>query len=132
MKAPAPEIIDMDVEKLEALLRRAEDTKLAAEDLQTIRTLCESYLYLTQLIDQKSTSIARLRKLLFGAPTEKTSAVLRRSGEDTPSSEQSASEAPTGESASGQPSDQEVSCEQAAAEQSFLSAQTGAWPKRRQ
>ena len=65
MKPPAPEIIDLDVEKLEALLRRAEDTAIPAEDLQTIRALCESYLYLTNLIDQKSTTIARLRKLLF-------------------------------------------------------------------
>ena len=61
MKPPAPEIIDMDVEKLETLLRRAEDASLSAEDLQMIRTVCESYLYLTHLIDQKSTTITRLR-----------------------------------------------------------------------
>jgi hypothetical protein len=48
MKPPAPEIIDMDVEKLETLLRRAEDASLSADDLQMIRTVCESYLYLTQ------------------------------------------------------------------------------------
>lgn len=95
MKPPAPEIIDMDVEKLEALLRRAEDASLPAEDVQTIRTLCQSYLYLTNLIDQKSTTIARLRNLLFGAQTEKTAAVLGRSG-DAAESDQSGGAPPAG------------------------------------
>jgi len=117
MKPPAPEIIDMDVEKLEALLRRAEDASLSPEDLQTMRTICESYLYLTNLIDQKSTTIARLRKLLFGATTEKTSSVLGRSSEGPLSSEQGASDGETDESARGQPADEQVSGEQAAAEQ---------------
>jgi hypothetical protein len=84
MTAPAPEIIDLDVQQLEALLRRAEEVSLPTEDVRTIRTLCESYLYLTNLIDQKSTTIARLRKLLFGAQTERTSAVL---GQETPAAE---------------------------------------------
>lgn len=84
MTTPAPEIIDLDVQHLEALLRRAEEVSLPAEDVQTIRTLCESYLYLTNLIDQKSTTIARLRKLLFGAQTEKTSSVL---GKETPAAD---------------------------------------------
>jgi hypothetical protein len=99
MKSAAPEIIDMDVETLEMLLRRAEDASLGAEDLQTIRTICQSYLYLTQLIDQKSTTIARLRKLLFGAQTEKTADVLGRSGEAPPNSEQPASQEQTDASA---------------------------------
>lgn len=78
MQLASPQIFDMDIEKLEALLRRAEDASLPAEDVQTIRALCQSYLYLTDLIDQKSTTIARLRKLLFGGQTEKTATVLRR------------------------------------------------------
>jgi hypothetical protein len=81
MTAPAPEIIDLDVQQLEALLRRAEEGAFAQEDYSTIRTVLESYFFLTNLIDQKSTTIARLRKLLFGAQTEKTSAVL---GRETP------------------------------------------------
>jgi transposase len=76
-----PEILDLDAEKLEALLRRVEGQELAAEDFETLRAVCQSYLYVTQLIDQKSTTIARLRKLLFGAETEKTSAVTGRENE---------------------------------------------------
>jgi hypothetical protein len=81
MTRKSPEIIEMDVSKLEALLGRAEDTTLQKEDLETIRAICESYLYVTELIDQKSTTIARLRKLLFGARTEKTADVVRREEE---------------------------------------------------
>lgn len=73
-----PEIIEMDVEKLEALLRRAEDEAFEKDDYQTMKSVLESYYYLTQLIDQKSTTIARLRKLLFGARTEKTADLIGR------------------------------------------------------
>jgi hypothetical protein len=95
MTAPAPDIIDLDIQQLEALLRRAEDASLPADDVQTIRALCESYLYLTNLIDQKSTTIARLRKLLFGAQTEKTSAVL---GPETPAADSPESSEPASSS----------------------------------
>lgn len=77
---PGPEIIEMDLARLESLLHRAEQASLSVEDRQTIRTICESYLYLTHLIDQKSTTIARLRKLLFGEQSEKTAAVTGRPG----------------------------------------------------
>lgn len=40
--------------------------------------MLESYFYVTQLIDHKNTSLARLRQLLFGARTEKTAAVIGR------------------------------------------------------
>jgi transposase len=71
----APEIVELDTEQLDALLCRLESCELAPEDIKTLRAALESYLYVTQLIDQKSTTIARLRKLLFGAETEKTAAV---------------------------------------------------------
>jgi transposase len=97
-----PEIIDMDVEKLESLLRRAEETPLSSEDLETIRALCESYLYLTDLIDQKSTTIARLRKLLFGARTEKTAEVLGRTSEVPASPGQGLAEGQAGDEQEGE------------------------------
>jgi transposase len=78
MTRKRPEMIEMDVAKLDALLHRAEEGTLAKEDHQTIRAVFESYAYLTQLIDQKSTTIRRLRTLLFGASTESTAAVIGR------------------------------------------------------
>jgi len=76
-----PETIDLDSEKMASLLRRVEDNALVKEDFETIRAVFESYVYVTQLIDKTSTTIARLRKLLFGARTEKTAAVLGRANE---------------------------------------------------
>ena len=71
----APDIIELDNAQLEALVLRLEAGELAVEDIQTLVPALKSYAYVTQLIDQKSTTIARLRKLLFGAETEKTAAV---------------------------------------------------------
>jgi transposase len=70
-----PTIIELDMKKLEDVLRRAE-AALREEDYETIKAVVESYAYLADLVGNKNTTIARLRQLLFGAKTEKTSAVL--------------------------------------------------------
>lgn len=70
-----PDIVELDAEQLDALLLRVEAGQLTPEDVETLIAALKSYAYVTQLIDQKSTTIARLRKLLFGAGTEKTAAV---------------------------------------------------------
>ena len=79
----APDIIELDTEQLDALVLRVEAGDLAPGDIDTLVAALKSYVYVTQLIDQKSTSIARLRKLLFGAETEKTAAVTGRAAEST-------------------------------------------------
>jgi transposase len=71
-----PTIIELDVSKLQDVLRRAETNELNEDDCDTIRTLFVSYVQLLDLLKNKKTSIARLRKLLFGASTEKLAAVL--------------------------------------------------------
>jgi len=78
-----PDIIELDAEQLDALVLRVEAGELAPGDIETLVAALKSYVYVTQLIDQKSTSIARLRKLLFGAETEKTAAVTGRAAEST-------------------------------------------------
>ena len=60
---------------LEDTLRRIEE-KLDEKDFATLQTLVDAYAYLSELIGEKDTSMARLRKLLFGNKTEKKSAVL--------------------------------------------------------
>ena len=79
----APDIIELDTEQLDALVLRVDAGDLAPGDIETLVAALKSYVYVTQLIDQKSTSIARLRKLLFGAETEKTAAVTGRAAEST-------------------------------------------------
>ena len=60
---------------LEEALRRAE-AKLSEKDYATLKAVVDAYAYLTELVDDKNTTIARLRKMLFGAKTEKTATVI--------------------------------------------------------
>jgi hypothetical protein len=77
-----PEIVEVDGTQLEDVLRRAEQT-LDEKDCALIRAVFESYAYVADLVEDKNTTIRRLRKLFFGAGTEKTAAVVGRST-DTP------------------------------------------------
>jgi hypothetical protein len=76
----APEIIEVDSPRLEDVLGRAEQA-LPLEDVALIRAVVEAYRYVVELVDDKNTSIGRLRQLLFGSRTEKTSAVLGRTAD---------------------------------------------------
>jgi transposase len=75
MMPTQPTIIELDMSKLEDALRRAE-AKLDEKDYALLKALADSYAYLTDLVGDKNASIVRLRKLLFGAKTEKTAAVV--------------------------------------------------------
>lgn len=76
----AAEIIDVDNAHLEDVLRRVERT-LDEKDATLIRRVFESYLYVTDLVEDKNTTIRRLRELFFGKRTEKTAAVMARHAE---------------------------------------------------
>jgi transposase len=76
MKPTKPTIVELDVVHLEDVLRRVDANSLQAEDAEALRTLAQSYIHLTQLLQDKNTSLARLRKMLFGSTTEKTSVVI--------------------------------------------------------
>jgi transposase len=94
MKSPAPEIIELDLTQFEELKQRAAEV-LEEEDYLKICSVLESYRRMLQLIENKSTTIARLRKLLFGASTEKTAGVVGRTSDaPTPDRQDSASSAP--------------------------------------
>ena len=66
-----PAIVELHLDQLETLLDKVEH-KLGAEDSEPLRKLLRSHQTLTQLIQEKNISIARLRKLLFGSRTERT------------------------------------------------------------
>jgi transposase len=83
MKRPNQEIVELNRDRIEALLQRAERA-LNEADYQTVKAVFESYAYLTDLVEDKRTTIARLRKLLFGARTEKTRAVIPEGDHDAP------------------------------------------------
>src|SRR5262249_43508230 len=98
------EIVEVSPTQLEEVLRRVEQV-LTEEDAALIRAVFRSYVYVTDLVEDKNTSIRRLRQLLFGARTEKTDAVVGRDTETpdtTGPSDPAASTAETaGEPASG-------------------------------
>src|SRR5215831_19831960 len=72
-----PEMVEVDRTHLEEVLGRVEQA-LDANDAILIRRLFESYVYVAGLVEDKNTSIRRLRQLFFGARTEKTAAVVGR------------------------------------------------------
>ena len=71
----ALELVEVDSDRLEEVLHRAEQS-LDEEDATLIRAVFESYAYVTELVEDKDTSIRRLRQLLFGSRTEKTDSVV--------------------------------------------------------
>ncbi len=70
-----PTIIEIAMDELEEVLRRAEAKQFNDKDYETTKTVFQSYVQLLSMLKSKDASIGRLQKLLFGASTEKTSAV---------------------------------------------------------
>ena len=68
-------IVDVDTKQLDDVLRRAEES-LDSADFALTKAVFESYAYLADLVEDKNTSLRRLRQLLFGNRTEKTETVL--------------------------------------------------------
>jgi hypothetical protein len=75
MMSKQPTIIELDMDELKDLLDRAE-AALDEKDYETIKAVVESYAYIAELVGGKNITIARLQKMLFGASTEKTAAVI--------------------------------------------------------
>jgi transposase len=73
----SPEIVEVDSTQADEVLRRVEQA-LDEKDAQLIRAVFQSYVYVTDLVEDKNTSIRRLRQLFFGKRTEKTEAVVGR------------------------------------------------------
>lgn len=76
MKRNAPEIIEVTPERMEELLERAASGTLRDEDMELLRQIFASYAGFFQIVGDKNTTIGRLRKLLFGATSEKSQNVL--------------------------------------------------------
>jgi hypothetical protein len=93
MTRKTPEIIEVDPHQLQEVVRRAEKS-LDRTDAELIRAVFESYAYVADLVHDKNTSIRRLRKLFFGARTEKTDAVV---GHTADSQDGAASSKPSAE-----------------------------------
>ena len=76
MMRKAPEIIDVDAQQFEELLERAASNTLRDEDTRLLRHIFASYAGFFQIVGDKNTTLARLRRMMFGATTEKAQNVL--------------------------------------------------------
>jgi transposase len=74
MAGKTPEIIEVDVEHLDEFMLRAKDS-LANEDYELLDRIVQSYSGIVGTIQDNSISLRRLRKMLFGSCSEKTTAV---------------------------------------------------------
>jgi transposase len=81
--------IEIDMTELEDALRQAEET-LNEKHYAVLKAVVDAYDTIAELVDDKNTTIARLRKLLFGSQTEKTKAVVGNGKDSPPPSPQAA------------------------------------------
>ena len=77
-----PKSIDLTPQQIEALLERVAARKLAEGDWAIIGAMAETIVFLGQAIDNKSASVRRLLRMIFGVKTESKKNVLPQS-EDT-------------------------------------------------
>jgi transposase len=73
----APQRIDLDLEQVDALLKRVETGTLQDGDYEIIKAMVETIHLLSQCVDEKAASIRRLLRTLFGDRTEKLEKVIK-------------------------------------------------------
>jgi hypothetical protein len=71
-----PPRLAIPMAELEALLERARTEPLSEADYATLKAALATLGYLTELLEDRTTTLQRLRHLLFGARTETTRTVL--------------------------------------------------------
>jgi hypothetical protein len=72
--------LDVDMEDLRRLVDRTRETALTEDEHRTLKAAIDTLGYVADLLEQKGTSLANLRQLLFGPTTEKTRYVLAQAG----------------------------------------------------
>ncbi|MGB2820956.1 MAG: IS66 family transposase, partial [Phycisphaerae bacterium] len=75
MKTPPIKRIDLEMDEVKALLERAR-TSMDQDDYAKLNALVETAVYLLEVVEDKRTTIDRLRKLLFGPSSEKIRDVI--------------------------------------------------------
>jgi hypothetical protein len=78
-----PERIDLNLDQVDALLKRVESGSLQSGDYEIIKAMVETIHLLSQAVDQKATSIRRLLRMLFGDRSEKIEKVLKETNQLT-------------------------------------------------
>jgi hypothetical protein len=76
LKRPATKITEISIDEVKRLIEEAEQRPLTKAEGERLLAIVLSYFHLGEMLADKGATIARLRKLLFGSTSEKTSAVL--------------------------------------------------------
>ena len=93
MTRTQPKIIEVDAKTVKEIRKRLRTKQLRDEDYEIIDAIVGSYAFLAGTLKNNKESIRRLQKLLFGASTEKTDAVVSSEPEgQTPSSSSASDE----------------------------------------
>jgi transposase len=76
-KKPRPDIREIGLDELQAILERAKSEPLDDDEYGKLKAAVETLAFVTSELEKKRVSVTRLKKLLFGASTEKTSQVFK-------------------------------------------------------
>ncbi len=87
-----PKQIDIDIKEVDALLERVKNDSLQNGDYEMIKSMVDTVIYLNRAVDNKTTSIKRLLKMLFGAKTEKSKNKPEQSDKNNPKPSQETSD----------------------------------------
>ena len=79
MKATIPRL-ELSMEQLRKLVEHTRTEPLSEEEYRQLKAAIETLGYLTQVLEDKDTTLQRLRQILFGASTEKTAKVFEEVG----------------------------------------------------
>ena len=82
-----PKRREVKLDELEAILARTQQGALTDEDHEKLKAAIDTLAYLTTELETKGASIRRLRKLIFGSSTEKTSKLFDEKTEKESSSD---------------------------------------------
>jgi len=77
MTRPTSERVELSMDTLEAILEQARSTPLSEAHYQQLKGVLNTLGHLTRELENKRTSIQRLRNLLFGPQSEKTADILK-------------------------------------------------------
>jgi len=81
---PELQVVELSFDELMAIMERLETEELKDGDCKTLAKVVLAYCQLLETLRNKDHSLARLRKLLFGARTEKTENVLPKEPDPAP------------------------------------------------
>jgi hypothetical protein len=90
--------VEVGLEEIRSLIEAAEHRPLTKAEGEQIIQVALSYFHVSELVADKNTTIAKLRKLLFGPSSEKSDALFGKSGAEQPGTAATTSETADGES----------------------------------